>query len=348
MRQKEEQRKMRNYTLTAMLAGFSLSLLMSGVAHAADIKERNLKIAVTQQADNPYVMAAQKVADLVTQKSGGKIKVKVFTGGSLGGDATVVSALQGGTIDMTMVSSGLLYGMAKDYGLLSLPYLFNDAKEAYAVMDGPVGKKLLDQLPAKSLIGLGFWEYGYKSVTNNKRPVAKMEDLSGLKLRVMQISPHIDAFNTLGSNAVPMPFPEVYTALESHAIDGQENTLYTIQSVKLNEVQKYLSTTRHAYDSIPVLFSKKVWDKLSPDEQKIIQDAVKEATPYQRQISREKEAGALAALKEKGMAINEVSSQERERMREKLKPVWQKYESQADPALVKELHAELARIRSAK
>jgi TRAP-type C4-dicarboxylate transport system substrate-binding protein len=113
-------------------------------------------------------------------------------------------------------------------------------------------------------------------------------------------------------------------------------------------VQKYLSTTRHAYDSIPVLFSKKVWDKLSPDEQKLIRDAVNEATPYQRQISREKEATALAALKKTGMSVNEVSAQERERMRDKLKPVWDKYESLADPALVKELHAELAKMRAAK
>ena len=249
---------------------------------------------------------------------------------------------------MTMASSGLLYAMSKDFGLLSLPYLFNDAKEAYAVLDGPVGRKLLDQLPAKGLIGLGYWEYGYKSVTNSKRPIAKMEDLQGLKLRVMQIAPHLDAFNTLGSNAVPMPFPEVYTALEQKAVDGQENTLFTIQSVKLNEVQKYLSTTRHAYDSIPVMFSKKIWDQLSADERKIVQDAVTEATPYQRQISREKEAQALDALKQRGMVINEVSAQERERMREKVKPVWEKYEKQADPALVKELQATLAKLRGGK
>ena len=339
---------MRKSAMAITLAGSSLSLLMPALAGAAEIKERNMKIAVTQQKDNPYVMAAQKVADLIGQKSGGKIKVKVFPGGALGGDAAVVSALQGGTIEMTMVSSGLLYGMAKDFGLLSLPYLFNDTKEAYAVLDGPVGKKLLDQLPAKGLVGLGYWEYGYKSVTNNKRPIAKMEDLQGLKLRVMQISPHIDAFNTLGSNAVPMPFPEVYTALETKAIDGQENTLYTIQSQKFNEVQKYLSTTRHAYDAIPVMFSKKVWDQLSADERKIVQDAVAEATPYQRQISREKESQAIDALKQRGMAVNDLTQQERERMREKVKPVWAKYEKEANAELVKELHAELAKMRAGK
>ena len=339
---------MPKFALNTLMVGFLVSFLMNGASHAADIKERNMKIAVTQQADNPYVMGAQKVADLIGQKSGGKMKVKVYPGGALGGDAAVISSLQGGTIDMTMASSGLLYAMSKDFGLLSLPYLFNDAKEAYAVLDGPVGRKLLDQLPAKGLIGLGYWEYGYKSVTNSKRPIAKMEDLQGLKLRVMQIAPHLDAFNTLGSNAVPMPFPEVYTALEQKAVDGQENTLFTIQSVKLNEVQKYLSTTRHAYDSIPVMFSKKIWDQLSADERKIVQDAVTEATPYQRQISREKEAQALDALKQRGMVINEVSAQERDRMREKVKPVWEKYEKQADPALVKELLATLAKLRGGK
>jgi tripartite ATP-independent transporter DctP family solute receptor len=332
----------------ALLAGLVLWTALTNSVQAADVKDRNFRIAVTQQQDNPYVMAAQKVADLISEKSGGKMKAKVFAGGALGGDAAVLSSMQGGTIDMTMSSSGLLYGMVKDFGLLSLPMLFNDAKEAYAILDGPVGKKLLDQLPAKGLIGLGYWEYGYKSVTNNRRPIEKIEDLQGLKLRVMQIPPHIDAFNALGSNAVPMAFPEVYGALETRAIDGQENTLYTIQSQKFDEVQKYLATTRHAYDAIPVLFSKKAWDRLSNDERKIIQDAVTEATPYQRQVSREKEAQALAAIKQKGMVVTELSPQERDRLREKVKTVWAKYEKEADPALVKELHAEIAKARAQK
>lgn len=331
-----------------ILASLATLLAGSPAAHAADIKERNLKIAAVLQADSPYVVAAQKFADTVGQKSGGKVKAKVFAGGSLGGDVAVISSLQGGTVDMTMVSAGLLSGLSKEYGVFSIPLLFNDAKQAYGVLDGPVGKKFLDLLPSKGLVGLGWWEYGFHNVTNSKRPVVKWEDIQGLKIRTQQIPVVIEAIGALGANAVPMPFTELYTALETRAVDGQQNTLTTIEKANFYEVQKYVSTTRHIYDPIVVLFSKKVWDRLSEDERKIIQDTVAELTPYQRQLNQDSDVKALEALKKKGMTATEFAPQERERMREKLKPVAQKHMSDGDAALTKELFAEIEKSRAGR
>ena len=136
------------------------------------------------------------------------------------------------------------------------------------------------------LVGLAYWELGFRNVTNSKRPLAKLEDFSGLKLRVLQSPLFIDTFTALGANPVPMPFPEVYTALEQKVVDGQENPITVIVDSKFQEVQKYLSLTRHIYNPQAVIMSKKSWDKLNAAEQKIIQDAAREATAYQRQVSR--------------------------------------------------------------
>jgi len=329
----------------AILAGFVAALVLSPTVQAADIKDRNLKIAAVLQTDSPYVIAAQKLADLIREKSGGKIKARVYAGGSLGGDVTVISSLQGGTIEMTMVSAGLLSGLSKEFILFSQPLLFDESKEAYAVLDGPVGKKFLDLLPPKGLIGLGWWEYGHHNLTNSRRPVTKLKDIQGLKIRVQQIAVVIDAFNALGANAVPMPFPEVYTALETKTVDGQANTFASILTTKFNEVQKYVSTTRHIYDPIVVLFSKKAWDGLSNDERKIIQDAVAEVTPSQRQLNQETEVRALEELKTKGMIVAEFPPEERERMRTRLKPVREKYEKAGDSAMAEQLNAEIEKVR---
>ena len=226
--------------------------------------------------------------------------------------------------------------------------MFDSFKEIDAVLDGPVGKRLLDKLPEKGLIGLAYWDHGFRILTNSKRPVAKLEDMQGLKIRVQQIQVFIDSFSALGANPVPMPFPELYTALETKAVDGQENPFVSVEVTKFYEVQKYASNTRHAYSPLLVLASKKFWDQLSEDERKILLDAANEAKPYQRQTSRAMDAKAVDALKSKGMTVTEVSSQERTRMREKLKPVIEKHYKTVSESLVKEVNAEIEKVRSAK
>ena len=304
-----------------------------------------IRVAYVQAADHPHGLGIQRFAELVKQKSGGKIDVKTFGNATLGGDVAVTSALRGGTIDMTVVIPGLLTGMVKEYTLLDLPFLFSSYAEADAVLDGPVGKKLLETLPAKDLIGLGYWDHGFRIVTNSKLPITKLEDFSGLKLRVPQSNIFIETFTALGANAVPMPIPELYAALENKAVDGQENPYAAVEAIKFNEVQKYASATLHAYNPLVVIFSKKTWDRLTPAERKIIQDASNEAGDYERKVSREANEKSAESLKKKGMQINAVSPQEIARMRERIKPVTEKFTKEGGEALANEMHAEIAKVR---
>jgi TRAP-type transport system periplasmic protein len=315
------------------------SLIGAGASHTAD-----LKFAFANVKEHPQGQGAQKFADLVQQKSGGKLVIKLFPGGTLGGDLQTVSALQG-TVDLTVLNAGLLVAQVKEFGVLDLPFLFNDAKEADAVVDGPVGQQLFEKLAAKNMVGLGYWDLGFRSLTNSKRPIAKPEDIQGLKVRVVQSPIYIDLFNALGANAAGMPITELYGALEQKAVDGQENPPTVINTSKFNEVQKYLSLTRHMYNPQALLISKKTWDKLSPEERKIIQDAANEAKLYQRQVSREANDKALEALKKAGMQINDIAPAERERMKEKAKPVIDKYSKDIGEPLVKEVYAEIDKAR---
>jgi TRAP-type transport system periplasmic protein len=320
------------------------AVLLSGQA-SAQVSERTLRWAQQNSMEHPQGLGAKKFADLVEQKTGGKIKVRVFPGGQLGGDLQNVSALQGGTLDLMVLNAGLLVGIVKDFAVLDLPFLFNTAEEADAVVDGPVGTKLFEKLPDKGLVGLGYFELGFRNVTNSKRPIVKAEDFQGIKLRVLQSPLFIDLFNTLGANTVAMPFPEVYTALEQRVIDGQENPVTVIFDTKFQEVQKYLSLTRHIYNAQSVIMGKKTWDKLSEEERKIVQASLNEAEAYQRQVSREKSLQVLEDLKKAGMQVNEVSPQEIARIREKIKPVVDKYAKEAGEPLMAEVNAEIAKKR---
>jgi tripartite ATP-independent transporter DctP family solute receptor len=246
-----------------------------------------------------------------------------------------------------MMGPGLLTGIDKEFGVFDTPFLFDTFAEVDAALDGPVGKKLLDKLPAKGLVGMSYWDHGFRILTNSRRPVEKVEDLQGLKVRVQQIPVFIDSFNALGSNAVPLPFPELYTALETKAVDGQENPFVSVEVTKFYEVQKYATTTRHAYSPLLVLASKKFWDQLSESERKVLLDAANEVKSYQRQVSRDMDAKAVQTLKDKGMVITELSPAQRTRMREKLQPVIDKHK-QATGEMGKEMSAEVDRIRATK
>ena len=333
--------------LRAMLAAVAAATLALATVQAQD-KPRELKLGFQTNPGTAQYDGMEKFAELVKQKSGGKLTVKLFGGGALGGDLQVVSALQGGTVEMSLMNASLLNGLVKEYSVLDFPFLFNNEEEAYAVVDGPVGKKLMEKLPAKGIVGLAYPELGFRHIHNSKRPVTKLEDLQGLKIRVIQTPVYIDTLNALGANATPLPFPEVYNALEQKTVDGATNPLVTIPVMKFNEVQKFLTITRHQYNPQIIIVSKKAWDKLSPDEQKILQDAATEATVFERKVSREKNAQALDTLKKGGMQVTELAPAEIEKMRVKVKPVIDKHSKVVGEDLVKEVNDEIAKVRAKK
>ena len=315
---------------------------------AADIKDRTIKFTYVLPKDHPYGQGAAKFAELVDKKSGGKLKVKTYSDGTLGSEVQTISATQGGVQEMTLVSSAPIVSIVKEFALFDFPFLFTDEKEADAVLDGPVGKKLLDKLGDKGLIGLCYWENGFRNVTNSKRPIAKADDIQGIKIRTMQNPVYTDVFNALGANAVPMAMTEVYAALETKAIDAQENPYAIIHASKFNEVQKYVSATRHSYAPAPVLVGKKYWEKLTPDEQKILQESCLEARDFERKVNREQAAKVLADLKAKGMVFSEIPPEELAKMRERVKPVIAKYTKEVGEDLVKQTYAEIEKVRARK
>jgi tripartite ATP-independent transporter DctP family solute receptor len=326
---------------------FGVALLVPGLAQA-EIKDRTLRFAFQNALEHPQGQGAKKFGELVEAKSGGKIKVRLFPSGQLGGDLQTVSAIQGGTIDLTVLNAGLLVGQVKEFGLFDLPFLFESGKEADAVVDGPFGQKLSETLPAKNLVPLGFWELGFRNLTNSRRPVTKLEEIQGLKVRVVQSPLYIDLFNTLGANAVPLPFPELYTALEQKTVDGQENPVTLINTSKFYEVQKHLTLTRHTYNPQIVVFSKRVWDRLDAEEKKLIEDAAQEAKVFQRAFSREQETKALDAVKAAGMQVVELSAAEIGRIRDKVQPVVKKFSEGVNESVVKELYGEIEKARATR
>ena len=264
---------------------------------------------------------------------------------ALGPDTQMQQALIGGAQEMMVGSTATLVGITKEMALWDTPFLFNNAKEADVILDGPIGQKVMDKLQEKGLVGLVYWENGFRNLTNNKRAVAKLEDMDGIKLRVMQNEVFLSTFKTLGANAIPLPFSELFSALETKTVDGQENPFNTILSSKFYEVQKYLSVTNHVYSPWIVLASKKWWDGLSKDEHKVLLDAAREARDFERKDTRDEAAKALADLKAKGMLINELPPTESARMREKLGAINTSIAANVGQPLWDETQAALAKLR---
>jgi TRAP-type transport system periplasmic protein len=328
---------------TALAAGVALVALTASAS--AQFTERTIRVSNGVNADHPVGNGLAKMNQCVGEKSGGKMKLQGFWGGALGGDLQATQALRSGTQEMVITSSSPLVGILPDLGVFDLPFLFANAKEADAVLDGPFGQYIADKLPAVGLVNLAYWENGFRNLTNSRKPVQKVEDFSGVKVRVMQNNIFLDTFKSVGANAVPMAFGEVFTALETKAIDGQENPFVTIDTSKFYEVQKYLSITNHAYTPFLVLYSKQLWDKLSPDEQKTLQECAAVGRDEQRKVSRELSEQSLANLKKAGMQVNELTAAEQARLREAVKPVYERHAETIGKETVAKVQEALAGVR---
>jgi tripartite ATP-independent transporter DctP family solute receptor len=304
-----------------ILAGVLAALTAAGAVHAQDFKPRIVRFGFGLVDDSNQGRAVRFFAKEVEKATGGKMKIRAIGNASLGSDTQMQQALIGGAQEMMVGSTATLVGISAEMAIWDTPFLFSNTQEADAVLDGPVGEKIKATLEPKGMVGLVYWENGFRNLTNNKRPVTKLEDMHDIKLRVMQNNVFLDSFKTLGANAVPLPFSELFTALETKAVDGQENPFNTVVSSKFYEVQKYLTVTNHVYSPWIVTVSKKWWDQLSPAEKKVLQDAAVKSREFERKDTREEAAKALADLKAKGMQVNELPAAEANRMREKLATV---------------------------
>ena len=330
-------------TKTSTLLAACLALAALLPAHAQE--ERVIKFGHLNNADHPVSFGVKRFAELLAAKSGGKIKVQEYPASTLGNEMQQQSALQGGVQEMSAPATTSLAGIVKEFGLLDLPFSIGSTAQADALLDGALGQALIAKLPEKGLVALGYWDLGFRNVTNSKHAITKAEDLDGLKLRVIPNPVFLDTFRAFKANPVPMPFAELFGALESKAVDGQENPYAVILSNKFYEVQKYVSATNHVYAANILLVSKRFWDKLTPAEQKMMNDAAAESRAYQRQTSRAAAQRAVAELQTKGMLFNEIAPAEQARMRQVAAPVAERRFAEYDAALVKLYKDELARAR---
>ena len=333
---------------TLLAATAVAALAAPWAAMAQDIKPHLIRFGYGLNEQSNQGRAARFFAEQVEKASGGKMKVRAIGAAALGPDVQMQQALIGGAQEMMVGSTATLIGITKEMALWDTPFLFNNATEADAILDGPIGQKIIDKLQDKGLVGLVYWENGFRNLTNSKRPVAKMEDLQGIKLRVMQNNVYLDSFQALGANAIPLAFSELFTALETKTVDGQENPYNTILSSKFFEVQKYLSITNHVYSPWIVLASKKWWDGLNTAERKILADAARASRDFERKDTRAEAAQAVSELKAKGMLVNEVPAAEVARMREKLGKVNAGIGASVGTDLWNETQAALGKLRAGK
>lgn len=336
--------------MTSVTRRLACALALSGAVLALTLgastaqEQRELKFAMSLAGDHPLGVAGQEFAKLVADKSDGSITVSLYPNAVLGSDQQNLSAVRGGTLDFTIMATGLLAGIDPRFQVFDLPFMFNNSEEAYALSDGPTGTGLMDDLADDGIHGLGIWDLGFRNMTNNRRPIAALEDLRGLKLRVIASPIYIDLFTQLGANPVPMTFGEVYGALEAGAIDGQDNPLAVIQSAKFEEVQGYLSLTRHIYTGMPFLMSQETWDELSPEHQAVIAEAAEEAKLFGRDLVQEQEASAIEQLGEQ-MEVNEPTAEEIARLRDAVKPVVDKFAADVGTEVMASATAELEALR---
>lgn len=284
------------------------ALLLAGAATAfgaAQAQTVKLRFGHAHPEADSQHQAAVQFANRVKARTNGAVEIQIFPNNTLGNDNTMIQGVRGGTIDIAMSGNPFFTGLAPKLNALDLPYQFATAEQAYKVLDGAVGRSLLDELSAHQMKALAFWEIGFRSLANSRRAVMKADDIKGLKLRTTPNPAHIKAFQLLGANPQPMPFSEVFPALESKAVDGHENPPTLMLATKMHEVQKHLSLTRHAYTALVVVMNKAKFDGLSADHQKVLLEEALAAAKFQRELNAKGEASALAELRAKGMQIVE-------------------------------------------
>jgi len=331
-------------TRFAFIATLTAALLGSAAAMA----EVKAKIGHAMPDTHPQATAVNKFVELAATYTKGNVKVQAFHSAMLGSDEKQLQAAQAGTQEFYIGTLAPLSTRVKEVQVWDLPFLFQNEKEVYAVLDGASVKKIFDKIEPSGLVGLTWTGMGFRNLSNSRRPVKTAEDVSGLKLRVMANPVALDTWKSIGANAVPMAFSEVFTALEVKALDGQENPLLHMWSNKMQEVQKYISITNHVYTPVALVASKKFWDTLSADDKAGIQKAATEAGLLQRKLLDEGDRDVIGKFKEAGVSVNEVSADDLRKVQDKVKSVVEKFKGQIGDEFVTGFVAEIEKARAAK
>ncbi|KGP72833.1 TRAP transporter substrate-binding protein [Pontibacillus yanchengensis] len=308
-------------------------------------ESKTIKAGIGLNDKHPQYKGLLKFKEIVEKKTDGQIKVETYHSGQLGDDRTMTENLQTGSQEVTIPSTAPLANFVPAFSVFDIPFLFPNTEVADKVLASETGQGLLKKLESQNLVGLAYWENGFRDVTNSKRAIKSIEDFEGLKLRTMENDLHLDAFNKLGANPTPMAFTELFTAMQQGTVDGQENPYATIYLQKFYEVQKHVSNTHHIYSPFVFLMSKSFYDNLSDENKKIVEEAAVEAGKYEKKLNREANEKYLKKLQEEGMTYTEISEENRKEMKEAVQPVVEKYKSKIGEDVVDNIYKEVEKAK---
>ena len=275
---------------------------------------------------------------MVEQKTGGRIHIDVYHGGQLGDEKATIEQLVFGAIDFTRVSISPLSEFDKSLNVLSLPYLYKDAAQMWRVLDGDIGEQFLTNVESAGLVGLSWYDAGARNFYNSKRPVTKLEDLKGLKIRVQESQIMMNMVSALGASATPMAYGEVYSGLQTGVIDGAENNWPSYDSVSHYEVAKYYCLDEHSRVPEMQLVSKITWNKFSDEDKKIIKECALESAKIERELWAEKEKASEEKVKAAGAVITELEAGEKEKFQAAMAPLYAQF-GQGYESLIKDIQS---------
>lgn len=326
----------------ALAAAATLALACTA-AHA-EVKAR---IGHAMPDSHPQAAAMNRFTELAAAYTRGNVKIQAYHAAVLGSDEKQLQAVQAGTQEFYIGTLAPLSSKVKEVQIWDLPFMFQNEREVYAVLDGASSKKIFERIEASGLVGLTWSGMGFRNLSNSRHAVTRLEDVSGLKIRVMTNPVALETWKTIGANAVPMAFAEVFPALEIKALDGQENPLLHMYANKMQEVQKHISVTNHVYTPVALVASKKFWDTLSPADKAGVQKAAVEAGLLQRKLLDEGNADVIGKFKAAGVTVSAMPPAELARIQAKVKPVVDKFAPLIGEDFVKGFYAEIAKARAA-
>ncbi len=293
-----------------------------------------IKFSHVVAEDSPKGLAAERFADIVRQRTGGYVEVQVFPNSTLFKDGEELDALHAGSVQMIAPATSKMSALFPDWEVLDLPFAFGDVEDVHTFLDGPAGKHLFQQLQTQKLVGLATWDNGFKQMTNNAHPLVKPEDFRGLRFRVMPSPVLQEQFQALGAEAYPMPFNDVRQALAEGRVEGEENTPSNIYTQRFDQVQKFLTLSNHGYIGYVVLVSQDFWDNLPDTVRKVLEDALKEVTVWERQVAQDVNQRQLQELeKQSQLKVYHLTAQERQRWQEVMHPVYTHLQQTLGPEL---------------
>lgn len=330
---------MKKYGMILAVVAVSM-FLFSGSLFAAPVE---FKFGHSGSEEHQYHVGAVEFKKLVEEKSGGEIKVNIFPQAQLGGERDLAEGVRMGTIEMCSSAASNIGGFIPELQLFGIPFLFKTSEQVYAIVDGEVGDDIAAIMLEKGFLNLSIWEVGFRNMTNNVRPVKVPEDMQGLKVRVQESKIWVEFMKRLGAVATPIPFGELYTALQQKVVDGQENPVATIYSMKYYEVQKYLSLTGHTYEPAMVMANPKWFNGLDPKHQAILKEAAMEAAVNQRKILADMDKERLEVIKKAGVEVEE--NPDKAAFAKATEDLYKVLEDAVPEALVQKVKAEVAKMK---